>query len=884
MQYFLDYNVVDLERFRFEVAERVEVEIVEATQTITCHAVELYVFNAAVEVSGRSIPCVETRYLSEDQSVQLVFAETLPASTLAVLSLECHGFLNDELKGFYRSEYSLAGETRVMAVTQFEACDARRAFVCWDEPAVKAKFEISITTDASLTAISNTHVVQTLVQPKKNAHIRVKSRKDATVEKVWKFAETPIMSTYLVGMVVGEFDHVTSVTKEGVLVSVYTPVGRSERGLFALDVASKALSFYSERFGIAYPLKKLDMLAIPDFAAGAMENWGVITYRETRLLIDSQLSSFAQKMATSRTVCHEIAHQWFGNLVTMDWWTGLWLNEGFARFMEFEAVDHIFPHWNVWETFVQDITMSIAMVKDSMLTSHPIEVPVNHPDEVDQIFDVISYAKGASVIRMLSEYLGRDVFYEGIHKYLVSFSYRNTTTDDLWRALEQASGQSITDLANSWTRQTGYPVVYYDGKTLTQERFFADQGFKALQTDGDKEASVWDIPLAFVTSDTPNEIQRVGIWAGQSGGEPGRIVSTPLTVDGTITSKIVCPTGDGAWIKLNPGQSGFFLVNYPPSGWQSLQKPVKDKTLGTVDRVSLLNSVFAFARSGVVPISQALDFSFAYADETDYLCWKEISSNMRYYASLFSQESFYPLLQRYIRRLYASAMKRLTWTAGADESESNGPFRRDVVAMLALGDDEEVVAEAKRLFQACFVESGASVPPLSADVRGAVFNTQARRGDASHMALLRARYEASDFIEEKLDCLTALGLFKSEATKLEVLQWALKAVRSQDIQYVFGSVAADAAGAAFAWQYVQQHWAELSAQFSPLVVGRIVLSVVGRFQTLERAAEVDEFLQTRKHPSYARLLDAALERIRIKSACFDRTCDELAKWLQQAAL
>lgn len=866
--------MVDLERFRFEVSERVELEIREPTRSITCHALELHVFDASIEVAGRRIACVETRYLAADQAVELVFAEPLPAAASALLQLECHGFLNDALKGFYRSEYELGGERRVMAVTQFEACDARRAFVCWDEPAVKASFEISITTDVALTAISNTHVVQTLVRPKKNAHLRAKSRADSPVEKVWRFAETPVMSTYLVGMVVGEFDHVSSVTPEGVLVSVYTPVGRSERGLFALDVGARALSFYSERFGIAYPLKKLDMLAIPDFAAGAMENWGVVTYRETALLVDSELSSFAQKMQTSRTVCHEIAHQWFGNLVTMDWWTGLWLNEGFARFMEFEAVDHIFPQWNVWETFVHSITMSTAMAKDSMQTSHPVEVPVNHPDEVDQIFDVISYAKGASVIRMLSEHLGRDVFYRGIHDYLVRFSYRNTTTDDLWEALEKASGQSITSLANSWTRQTGFPVVHFDGKTLTQERFFADQGFKT-------GAAVWDIPLAFVSSHEPSEVQRVGIWAGQSGVSSSEAVKTPLTLtDASILSKLALADGkDGSWVKLNPGQSGFYLVNYSEAGWQSLQKPVREQVLDAVDRVSLLNSVFTFARSGVVPVSQALDFSFAYAGETEYLCWKEISANLREYSALFSQEDFYPQLQRYIRTLYAGAMQRLTWTPTPGESDSTRPFRQDVISMLALGEEEAVVEEAKRLFDAYFTNSSV----LTADVRGVVFNAQARRGDATHVKKLRERYESSDFIEEKLDCLRALGLFRSTAIKQEVVEWSLKNVRSQDIQYVFMSVAADAAGAEFAWEYVQAHWSELSAAYSPLVLGRIVLSVVSRFQTEERAVEVDAFLLDRKHPSYTRLLDAALERIRIKSACFSRMRDDLARWLKQQA-
>ncbi|TDH69008.1 hypothetical protein CCR75_006807 [Bremia lactucae] len=855
-KYFLDY-VVDLDRCRFEVKERVLLSVSHATRTITCHALELYVFDVSVSINGGTlIKCNNIRYQVSDQAVELQLDEELPAGTEAELTLSCHGQLNDKLHGFYHSacDHELAGETRLMAVTQFEACDARRAFVCWDEPAMKAKFEISLACDVELMAISNTHVVQTLVRPRvKNAHIRTRSRpKSASLEKVWKFAETPIMSTYLVGMVVGEFDSVSTVTTEGVLVSVYTPVGRSERGKFALEVGANALSFYTKKFGIPYPLKKMDMIAIPDFAAGAMENWGVVTYRETRLLIDSQLSSFHQKMATARTVCHEIAHQWFGNLVTMEWWTGLWLNEGFARFMEFEAVHYLFPEWKVWEIFVQDITLNVAMGKDCMLTSHPIEVKVNHPDEVDQIFDVISYAKGASIIRMLSEYLGRDVFYRGIHEYLVKFNYRNTQTQDLWEALEQASNQQITSLASGWTSQTGYPIVTLanDG-TLTQKRFLANQSLESTA----REVVAWDVPLTFISSTKPNEVQRLDIWTRDSSKE----------ATAALSSKLLAPINSSSWIKLNANQAGFYLVNYSPQAWKSLQVPVREKILGVVDRMSLLNSIFAFARSGELPLTCALDFSFAYKDESEHLCWKELSSHLRFYCALYRSDTFYSKLQAYICQLYASIMKKLTWEAQEGESLTVASFRCTVIGMLALGDDADVVAKVQDLFQKYLKDNSA----LSADLRGTVFNVQARRGSAADYYQLRAQYESSNFIEEKLDCMSALGRFKSLDLKLDVILWSLAKVRSQDIQYVFSGVAADPSGARFAWKYVQEHWMDLTAQYSPLVVGRIVISVISYFQSDAMAIEVETFMETRKHPSYSQLLDAALERIRVKTIATD---------------
>jgi puromycin-sensitive aminopeptidase len=623
------------------------------------------------------------------------------------------------------------------------------------------------------------------------------------------------------------------------------------------------------------------MIAIPDFAAGAMENWGIVTYRETRLLIDSHLSSFTQKCATARTVCHELAHQWFGNLVTMEWWTSLWLNEGFARFMEFEAVHCIFPEWRVWENFVQDITMSTAMVKDSMTTSHPIEVVVNHPDEVDQIFDVISYAKGASIIRMLTEFLGRDVFYRGIHEYLVKFSYRNAQTEDLWDALEQTSGQKITNMANTWTSQTGYPIVtFFENDTkssfeISQERFFAVQTMKSSL-----ENSLWDIPLTYVSSEYPNSVQQVGIWQASTNFVGNRkSYTTPIRADESITTRCPCPTN--GWIKFNPNQAGFYLVNYSSNGWRNLQQPVRDLQLNTVDRMSLLNSIFACARAGIVPVSQALDFSSAYINEPEHLCWTEISSNLRFYLSLFKEELFGPLFQKYVRSLFAGIMKKLTWNPKEGESSTDGQFRRDVISMLGRAGDEEIIEEAKRRFNEYFHHPQSC--NLSADLRGVVFSIRARSGDETHATQLRELYERSDFIEEKLDCLSTMGMFSSHEIKLEVLEWSLENVRSQDIQYVFGSVASGVGGAEFCWNFVKDHWVDLNKRFAPYIIGRVVVSVISPFHTEEKAAEVEEYMRTRNHDSYIRVLDAAIEKIRIKSSCYMRDRDSLEKWLMTAS-
>ncbi|RLO02261.1 hypothetical protein DYB28_014507, partial [Aphanomyces astaci] len=431
IKYTLHYDVVDLTRFRFEGREEVSIAVTQDTKTITCHAIELWVHSVkVVRQDGTAVACLETRFIEEDQTITFVLDETLVAGTTATIHLAFSGLLNDALRGFYRSEYEHDGQKRIMAASQFQACDARRAFVCWDEPAIKATFEISMATPVHLTAISNMHVLSTSVRPSTLTF--------NGAEKVWHFAETPIMSTYLVALVVGEFDTVSDYTDEGVLVNIYTPLGKAVQGQFALS----ALSFFTKAFGLPYPLKKLDNLAIPDFAAGAMENWGCILYRETALLIEPGQSSKAKRTQVALTVAHELAHQWFGNLVTMEWWTGLWLNEGFAHFMEYDAVDHIFPEWNMWENFVQEVTLDSAFREDALLR----------------------------------------------------FSYSNAVTIDLWEALEEASDLPLSAMMNTWTKQTGFPVVTLsrtpDGAlSLAQTRFFSDPSVV------DPDDSRWDLPL-----------------------------------------------------------------------------------------------------------------------------------------------------------------------------------------------------------------------------------------------------------------------------------------------------------------------------------------------------------------------------------------------------
>ncbi|CAK4066932.1 unnamed protein product [Aphanomyces euteiches] len=834
-KYTVDYDVIDLDRFRFEGNERIDIAIVEATSTITCHAVELWVHSVSLTTQdGKTIACAEIRHVDKDESVTFVFPETLAAGTTAVLSLRFHGILNDKLKGFYRSQYTQDGESRTMAVTQFEACDARRALVCWDEPAIKAKFQISMVTRPDREAISNTPVVSTCVRTSKsNPNIQ---------EKHWQFAETPIMSTYLLAMVVGEFDFVSDYTKEGVLVRVYTPVGHSERGRFALRVGTECLSFFTAKFGIPYPLAKLDMLAIPDFAAGAMENWGVVTYRERVLLVDEATSSYSQRLMAGHVVCHELAHQWFGNLVTMEWWTELWLNEGFARFMEHEAMHAIFPTWNIWGNFIQD---PLAIQKDSMVSSHPIEVVVHHPHEIDQVFDVIAYRKGAAVIRMLASFVGSDKFYIGMHNYLTQYAYGNAKTVDLWSALEAASGLKMTAMAHTWTTQTGLPVVTVskarDGRLeLTQRRFFSD----GLEH---KDSTAWDIPLTYVTE---AGVVHAGIWKAPEHS----------------TFYLDVPT-HAEWIKLNAAQQGFYLVNYSSELWHALKAPVASKALDVVDRVALLQTSFVLARAGHLGIGDVLNFAQAYAHDTEFLVWKELSANLVKYADLFDDEAWFPEFQQYLRKLYAPIMKQLTWTKSPSDDDLTSELRSQVIAMLGLAKDPDVVAEAS----ARFLAAASRTEPLPADLRTVIYrihiaNTKAPEDAFEYLTTLHDRTDAAEI---KLECINTLGQFPQKALKKRAIEWGLQNVRSQDISSVFSGVASSSAGSKLAWSYIQENWDALNAKYSePRLFGRILTFSLRKFH--DHLDDIETFLEPRRKPGYERSLNEALEAIRTKSVIYKR--------------
>ena len=474
----------DIENFTFAGNETIDVSISESSSNITLNSLDIDIQSASITVGGFVLKTETITYNKESETCTLAFVQEIPIGN-GEIHIAFSGILNDKLRGFYRSQYiDPEGNTQYLATTQFEATDARQAFPCWDEPECKATFSVTLVVPSELVALANTPEIENTELPNGLKSVQ--------------FAKTPIMSTYLLAFVVGDLTHIEKEAASGTIVGVWTTRGKQDQGRFALDTSVKLLSFFNDYFGIPYPLEKLDHIAIPDFAAGAMENWGAVTYRETALLVDPLNSSAGTRQRVAEVVAHEMAHMWFGDLVTMKWWDDLWLNESFASWMGTKAVDWLFPEWEMWTQFV-NMDTNRALSLDGLKNSHPIEQEVENPAEVSQLFDAISYSKGASVIRMLEQFLSPEVFRQGLHKYLSANKYQNAQTVDLWDALEEVSRQPVTEIMNTWTSQMGYPVVSVTSETsnkgltlkLSQERFVYDN----ILSEETATKMQWQVPV-----------------------------------------------------------------------------------------------------------------------------------------------------------------------------------------------------------------------------------------------------------------------------------------------------------------------------------------------------------------------------------------------------
>lgn len=807
------------------------------SQRITLHQKDLTITKASIikhdKRSDAEIPVTRINTQKTFDEVRL-HADGLIYPGQYSVTLEFAGKVTDNLQGLYPSRFKLDGKPDIILGTQFESHYAREVFPSIDEPEAKATFDVTVTAHKDDVILGNTPV---------------KTQKTSAQTKTVTFEQTPIMSTYLLAFVAGNLKHKKATTKEGVKVRLYATPDKSDQLDFSLDVAVKTLEFYNDYFQIPYPLPKLDMVALPDFSMGAMENWGLVTYREQAVLVDPKNTSLPGKQWAAMVVAHELAHQWFGNLVTMRWWTDLWLNEGFASWIEYLAVDHIFPEWEMWTQFIAE-EQQAALRLDALENTHPIEVPVRHPDEIRTIFDTISYAKGSSVIHMLHDYLGPDDFKKGLHNYLKKHAYGNTITVDLWNALSEASGKDVKAFMHHWTAEPGFPIVQaHFSKTeeskkpartflsaeLAQERFFLVKPKKTSDT-------LWQIPL---------------------NGRHG--LQDILLAEKTATISL---GGQDEDYYLNATRSGFFRVAYDPETTQKLADLVKSGSLAPLVRLGLLSDSFEVAKAGYADTVSALQLLASYDNEANAAVWDIMAMAIGDLRNVMgTDDAIREKLKHFIAQLIAKQLSRLGWEPKKGESHFDTLLRPTILGLAAFAEVTEVLKEVQARFKT--MKKAEDCPP---DLRGVIWNTVARDGGVKEFETFLKWHNDSTSGEVRVTLSAALTGFKDpKLTKRALDLIKTDEVRSQDTAYWIVYAFANRFGRDTAWKWLRDNWEWLEANLgTDLSFSRFPVYAARVFTGEKYLKEYKAFFGPKTTPTLERSIKQGTETIQWHTDWYNR--------------
>ncbi|KAK1807888.1 Aminopeptidase 2 mitochondrial [Friedmanniomyces endolithicus] len=842
----------NLETFKYNGTVTVDLDVKEDTKSISLNTYEIDIQETKI-TSGENVISSSPKlsYNEDAQATKIDFEQTIPAGSKAKLFLKFTGTLNDSMAGFYRSSYKDAnGNEKWMATSQMEPTDARRAFPCFDEPALKAEFTVTLIADHKMTCLSNMDVA---------SEKDVDSQLTGSKRKAVTFNKSPLMSTYLLAFIVGELK-VHEDRSCRIPVRVYmTPDKDLDHGKFSAELGARTLEFYEKEFDSEFPLPKMDMVAIPDFSAGAMENWGLITYRVVDLLLDEKTASASTRQRVAEVVQHELAHQWFGNLVTMDFWDGLWLNEGFATWMSWYSCNKFYPEWKVWQGYVTDNLQS-ALGLDSLRSSHPIEVPVKRADEINQIFDAISYSKGSCVIRMISKHLGEDVFMEGIRRYLKKHAYGNTQTGDLWAALSDASGKDVVSVADTWTKYVGFPVITVeeDAKEsaikVKQNRFLRTADVKP-----EEDKTIYPVFLGLRTKDGIQE---------------------DLTLN---KREDTFKVPDMDFYKLNADHSGIYRTNYTPERLRKLGENAKAGLLSVEDRAGMLADAGALTAAGYQKTSGLLSLLKGFDTEPDFVVWDEITARIGAVraAWIFQDDKVKDALKAFSRDLVSSKAHKLGWEFKESDGHIEQQFKALLFGSAASAGDEKAKTATFNMFDKFVKGDRQAIHP---NIRGAVYSVVLQYGGEKEYDAILKEYETAKNADERNTALRSVGRAKDPKLIQRSLAYSLsKEVKDQDIYLPLAGLRAHKEGIEAFWTWMKANWATLKKKLPPslTMMGSVVAMGTSGFTSEAQRADVEKFFKEVGTKGFERNLAQSLDSIEAKAGWLERDAKDVEEWLKE---
>ncbi|XP_017284204.1 aminopeptidase N [Kryptolebias marmoratus] len=851
---------------------------IEETDLIIIHANKLnftmFLGNHA-ELSGlgeATVPAIQKTWLvarTEYLVIQLNGKLTVGASY--VLHTEFWGELADDLEGFYRSEYMDDGVKKVLATSQMQATHARKAFPCFDEPAMKAIFNVTIIHDQGTVALSNSREMDSL-----------DSIIDGVSVRVTTFEPTKKMSTYLLAFIVSEFISIQS-SQSNLLIRIWArrKAIADGQGEYALNVTGPILQFYEKYYKVDYPLSKSDQVALPDFNAGAMENWGLVTYRESGLMYDPTLSSIGNKESVATVIAHELAHMWFGNLVTLRWWNDLWLNEGFASYVEYLGADYAEPTWNIKDDIIlYDVQNAFAV--DALASSHPLsrkEEEVNKPAEISEMFNTISYNKGAAVLRMLSQFLTEPVFTKGISSYLKTFAFGNTVYTDLWDHLQKVVDEtpglhipsSVHEIMNHWILQMGFPVVTIDTQTgtVTQNHFLLDPN--SVVERPSPFNYTWFIPIKWMK----NGVDQQQYWLLQKTD-----VHSSMRVSGKD------------WVLANTNVSGFFRVNYDSDNWARLLSllDTDHQAVSVINRAQIIDDAFNLARAKIISTTLALSTTKYLSKEKDYIPWQSALKNLGYYIVMLDRTEVYGALQAYLKKQITPLFeyfKTITSNWTKIPTGYSDQYNQINAIGIACTVDVEGCRELIKKWYKQWMENP-NHNPIHPNLKSTVYCNAIAFGGAEEWDFAWRMFQNASLASEATRLRSALACTKTPWLLNRYLEYTLDPtkIRRQDATSTIRSIAGNVIGMPLAWNFFRARWSEIFQQFGGgmFSFSNLINGVTRRFSTEFELQELKKFKEDNQHAGFGSATLAMEQAIEKTTANIKWVTDnkaEMLKWFTE---